>query len=124
MERLGGRTRSRFYRLLCAIYDGGDSIMKVRTRNKLDALEELNKKYNKTLTVLEDSITASSTLAYLTDEAIHSIVLKELDDAIEMAMDEKAPNYWEDDALLRSLHVVRAYFSVPGTYMEGAYDGS
>jgi hypothetical protein len=27
-----------------------------------------------------------------------------------------------DPALVRSLHVVIAYFSVPGTHMEGAYD--
>ena len=56
--------------------------MKVRTKNKLDALEELNKKYNKTLTVSEDSIT---TRTYLTEEAIDKIVLEELDAAIEMA---------------------------------------
>ena len=62
--------------------------------------------------------------SYITSEGLDKIVTEELDAAIEMAMDEKAPNYWEDDALLRSLHVVRAYFSVPGTYMEGAYDGS
>jgi len=60
---------------------------------------------------------------YITSEGLDKIVLEELDAAIEMAMDEVAPNYWQDDALLRSLHVVRAYFSVPGTYMEGAYDG-
>jgi len=35
MERLDGRTGSRFYRLLCAIYDGGDSIMKVVFLNVL-----------------------------------------------------------------------------------------
>lgn len=61
--------------------------------------------------------------SYITIEAIDEIMLEQIDAAIEMAMDEVAPNYWQDDALLRSLHVVRAYFSVPGTYMEGAYDG-
>ena len=60
---------------------------------------------------------------YITIEGIDEIMLEQLDAAIEMAMDEVAPNYWEDDALIRSLHVVRAFFSVPGTYMEGAYDG-
>ena len=60
--------------------------------------------------------------SYITIEAIDEIMLEQIDAAIEMAMDEVAPNYWQDDALLRSLHVVRAYFSVPGTYMEGAYD--
>ena len=61
--------------------------------------------------------------SYITIEAIDEIMLEQIDAAIEVAMDEVAPNYWQDDALLRSLHVVRAYFSVPGTYMEGAYDG-
>ncbi len=29
----------------------------------------------------------------------------------------------DDAALERALHVVIAYYSVPGSYMEGAYDG-
>lgn len=47
---------------------------------------------------------------------------QELDDVIEYCLDDKAPKDWHDDALIRSIHVVRAYYSVPGTYMEGAYD--
>jgi hypothetical protein len=30
----------------------------------------------------------------------------------------------EDPVVARALHVVIAYCSVPGTYMEGAYDGT
>lgn len=60
---------------------------------------------------------------YLTNEAIDKFMLEELDNALENALDQKAPKHWEDDALIRSLHVVRAFYSVPGTYMEGAYDG-
>jgi len=30
---------------------------------------------------------------------------------------------YHDMALVNSLHVVIAYYSVPGEYMEGAYDG-
>lgn len=119
LERLDGYSSS----CISCISHGGDSTMKVRTKNKLDTLEELNKKYNKTLTALGGE-TVTSARAYLTHEAAESVVLQELDYAIECAMDEVAPNYWQDDALIRSLHVVRAYFSVPGTYMEGAYDGS
>ena len=47
-------TSSRFYRLLCAISNGRTGSMKVRTKNKLEALEVLNKKYNKTLSSLKD----------------------------------------------------------------------
>lgn len=54
--------------------------------------------------------------SYLTPEGVDEIMLEQLDDAISAQV-------VTDDALLRSLHVVRAYFSVPGTYMEGAYDG-
>jgi hypothetical protein len=52
-------------------------------------------------------------------EAIDKIMIEELDlaIAIELAVAEK------DDALLGSLHTVRAYFSVPGAYLEGSYDG-
>lgn len=60
---------------------------------------------------------------YLTDKAIDEFMLEELDNALENALDQKAPKHWQDDALIRSLHVVRAFYSVPGTYMEGAYDG-
>ena len=51
------------------------------------------------------------------EEAIDKIMIEELDLAIELAVAEK------DEALLGSLHTVRAYYSVPGTYLEGSYDG-
>ena len=51
------------------------------------------------------------------DEAIDEIMTKELDIAIELAILEK------DEALLGALHTVRAYYSIPGTYLEGSYDG-
>ena len=51
------------------------------------------------------------------EEAIDKIMIEELDLAIELAVAEK------DDALLGSLHTVRAYYSVPGAYLEGSYDG-
>lgn len=53
------------------------------------------------------------------EEAIDKIMTEELDLAIELAREEKE----KDKALLGSLHTVRAYFSVPGTYLEGSYDG-
>jgi len=56
------------------------------------------------------------------DEVIDEFMRQELDDLIEYCLDDKAPKDWHDDALIRSIHVVRAYYSVPGTYMEGAYD--
>lgn len=55
-------------------------------------------------------------------EIIDEFIREELDDVIEYCLDDKAPKDWQDDALIRSIHVVRAYYSVPGTYMEGAYD--
>ena len=51
------------------------------------------------------------------DEAIDEIMTEELDIAIELAIMEK------DEALLAALHTVRAYYSVPGAYLEGSYDG-
>ena len=51
------------------------------------------------------------------DEAIDEIMTEELDIAIELAIMEK------DEALLAALHTVRAYYSVPGTYLEGKHDG-
>ena len=51
------------------------------------------------------------------EEEIDKIMIEELDLAIEITAAEK------DEALLGSLHTVRAYFSVPGTYLEGSYDG-
>jgi len=51
------------------------------------------------------------------EEAIDKIMIEELDLAIEITAAEK------DEALLGSLHTVRAYFSIPGTYLEGSYDG-
>lgn len=38
------------------------------------------------------------------------------------ALEDAVKNH--DPALARALHVVIAYYSVPGQYMEGAYDGS
>ena len=51
------------------------------------------------------------------EEALDAAIVEELDHAIELAILEK------DEALLGSLRTVRAYFSVPGTYLEGSYDG-
>ena len=51
------------------------------------------------------------------EEAIDKIMTEELDVAIELAVSER------DEALLGSLHRVRAYYSIPGAYLEGAYDG-
>ena len=56
------------------------------------------------------------------DEIIDEFMRDELDELLEYCLDDKAPKDWQDDALIRSIHVVRAYYSVPGTYMEGAYD--
>jgi hypothetical protein len=47
------------------------------------------------------------------DDVIDNVMIEELDLAIEVA---------EDEATLRALHRVRAYFSVPGTYLEGEHD--
>jgi hypothetical protein len=56
------------------------------------------------------------------DEVIEEFMRQELDGVLEYCLDDKAPKDWQDDALIRSIHVVRAHYSVPGTYMEGAYD--
>jgi hypothetical protein len=49
------------------------------------------------------------------EEFIDELVLWELNNMLESA---------EDPVVTRALHVVIAYCSVPGTYMEGAYDGT
>ncbi len=51
------------------------------------------------------------------EEVLDKIMTEELDLAIELAILEK------DEALLAALHTVRAYYSVPGAYLEGSYDG-
>jgi|TARA_R110000822_G_scaffold71996_4_gene173394 hypothetical protein len=51
------------------------------------------------------------------EEVVDAVMIEELDVAIELAEVES------DDVLLEALHKVRAYFSVPGTYLEGKHDG-
>ena len=51
------------------------------------------------------------------EEVLDRIMTEELDIAIELAILER------DEALLAALHTVRAYFSIPGTYLEGMHDG-
>jgi hypothetical protein len=51
------------------------------------------------------------------EEVIDKIMTVELDIAIELAIMEK------DEVLLEALHKVRAYYSVPGAYLEGKHDG-
>jgi|TARA_R110000737_G_scaffold230270_1_gene243813 hypothetical protein len=51
------------------------------------------------------------------EEVIDKLMTEELDIAIELAIMEK------DEVLLEALHKVRAYYSVPGTYLEGKHDG-
>ena len=51
------------------------------------------------------------------EEVLDRIMTEELDIAIELAILER------DEALLAALHTVRAYYSVPGAYLEGSYDG-
>ena len=46
-----------------------------------------------------------------------AVMIEELDIAIELAELES------DEVILDALHKVRAYFSVPGTYLEGKHDG-
>lgn len=49
------------------------------------------------------------------EKFIDELVLWELNNMLESA---------EDPVVTRALHVVIAYCSVPGTHMEGAYDGT
>ena len=51
------------------------------------------------------------------EEVLDRIMTEELDIAIELAILER------DEALLAALHTVRAYYSVPGAYLEGMHDG-
>jgi hypothetical protein len=47
------------------------------------------------------------------EEAVEEIMKAELDFQILMS---------EDSTVTNAMRVVRAYYSVPGTYLEGAYD--
>lgn len=55
---------------------------------------------------------------FLNDQGLDHIIRSELLESLEIAIENG------DEALVRALHTVIAHFSVPGTYMEGAYDGS
>jgi|TARA_R110000803_G_scaffold46198_7_gene97007 hypothetical protein len=50
------------------------------------------------------------------DEVLEQLVLEHLKEDLECVIPEDRP-------LVNALHVVIAYYSVPGTYMEGAFDG-
>jgi len=50
---------------------------------------------------------------FIKDEVLDQLMVGELSQHFE----------GQDEALIRALHTVIAYYSVPGTYMEGAYDG-
>jgi hypothetical protein len=52
----------------------------------------------------------------LTPEQTDEVVVGELAEQIQRGLHEK------DGSLYRSLHVVLAYYSIPGKFMEGAYD--
>ena len=50
----------------------------------------------------------------LRDDVIDEMILELLKEDLEVT---------EDPILTNALHIVIAYYSVPGTYMEGDYDG-
>jgi hypothetical protein len=52
----------------------------------------------------------------LTQESVDTLILTEL---VQILHDTQVK---EDLALIKSLNVVIAYYSVPGTYKEGSYD--
>lgn len=54
------------------------------------------------------------------DEFVDDIVVQDLKSQLLM-LSEDLPEL-KDRALISALHTVIAYYSVPGTYMEGAYD--
>ena len=49
------------------------------------------------------------------DTLVDALLLEELKDMLEDVI---------DPVVEKALHIVVAYCSVPGTYMEGAYDGT
>ena len=51
---------------------------------------------------------------FIKDEMLDQLMVEELKYALE--------DIEKDRALTGALHTVIAYYSVPGTYMEGAYD--
>lgn len=53
------------------------------------------------------------------DEVLDDIILQDL---LEQSAMLKQDGTEQDAALASALHVVIAFYSVPGTYMEGAYD--
>jgi hypothetical protein len=53
------------------------------------------------------------------DEVLDDIILQDL---LEQSAMLEQDGTEQDAALARALHVVIAFYSVPGTYMEGAYD--
>lgn len=55
----------------------------------------------------------------LKDEVLDELIVAELKNTLEMVQNTKPI----DQALVQSLNVVIAYYSVPGTHMEGSYDG-
>jgi hypothetical protein len=54
------------------------------------------------------------------DECADEIVVQDLKSQVLMLSEE--PEEFQDRALISALHTVIAYYSVSGTYMEGAYD--
>jgi len=53
------------------------------------------------------------------DDALDDIILQDLLEQLAMLEQDGSE---QDATLVRALHVVIAFYSVPGTYMEGAYD--
>lgn len=53
---------------------------------------------------------------YIKDDIVDTLIIEELKWHLE-------DNDIVDPPLQNAIHTVIAYFSVPGTYMEGAYDG-
>lgn len=54
------------------------------------------------------------------DGCADDIVVQDLKSQVLMLSED--PEQLQDRALISALHTVIAYYSVPGTYMEGAYD--
>ena len=54
------------------------------------------------------------------DECADDIVVQDLKSQVLMLSED--PEALQDRALISALHTVIAYYSVAGTYMEGAYD--
>jgi len=49
----------------------------------------------------------------LKDEILEQLILEELKCQVDII---------DDPALINAMHTVIAYYSIPGTYMEGSYD--